>query len=166
MNRIRSARTLATLCLTASFVVAAMAGPALVSAAPAPLQTGYGAVVGDLAPTTGAVQPTAAFNFSAAFDIWAKNTGPSNISKLFLTGLSKGAFKAVTLTQVGTNGTCVAGPGTNDVQLMCSWPNGVPRRSHDPDSGGLHHAGLGIVHAGRFRVEHLRVRQWQEQEPR
>ena len=127
MNRIRSARTLATLCLTTSFVVAAMAGPALVSAAPAPLQTGYGAVVGDLAPTTGAVQPTAAFNFSAAFDIWAKNTGPSNISKLFLTGLSKGAFKAVTLTQTGTNGTCAAGPGTNDVQLMCSWPNGVAR---------------------------------------
>ena len=70
-----------------------MAGPALVSAAPAPLQTGYGAVVGDLVPTTGAVQPTAAFNFSAAFDIWARNTGPSNISKLFLTGISNGSLQ-------------------------------------------------------------------------
>ena len=51
MIRNRSARTLATLCLTASFVVAAMAGPALASAAPAPLQTGYGPSFDDLGPT-------------------------------------------------------------------------------------------------------------------
>ena len=126
MIRTRSARTLATLCLSASFVLVAMAGPALVSAAPAPLLTGYGAVVGDLGPTTGAVQPQAAFNFSAAFDIWAKNEGPSNISKLFLTGITKGTFKEVFVTQAGTNGSCAAGPGTNDVELQCSWPNGVP----------------------------------------
>ena len=126
MIRTRSARTLATISLTASFVLAAMAGPALVSAAPAPLQIGYGPGF-DTTLTTGRVQPKAAPGFNAAFDIWARNTGPSNISKLFLTGITTGTFKEVTLVNTGTTGSCAAGPGTNDVELQCSWTSGVPR---------------------------------------
>jgi hypothetical protein len=126
MIRNRSTRTLATLCLTTSFVIAAMAGPALVSAAPAPLQIGYGPGF-DTSLTSGRVQAQAAPGFNAAFDIWARNTGPSNISKLFLTGITSGTFEEVTLVNTGTNGSCGAGPGTNDVELHCSWTSGVPR---------------------------------------
>ena len=76
MIRTRSARTLATLCLTASFAIAAMAGPALVSAAPAPLLIGYGPGF-DTNLTTGRVQAKAAPGFNAAFEVWATNTAPS-----------------------------------------------------------------------------------------
>jgi len=124
MTRNRSTRTLATLCLTASFVIAAMAGPALVSAAPAPLAIGYGPGF-ETGLTTGALQPMAAPGFNAAFEIWARNDGPSNISKLYLTGITTGTFKEVTLVSTGTTGSCAAGPGTNDVELQCSWTTGV-----------------------------------------
>ena len=105
-------------------MVAALAGPALVSAAPAPLLIGYGPGF-DTTLTTGSLQPEVAPGNNAAFEIWAKNTGPSNISKLFLTGLTKGTFKEVTLVNTGTTGSCAAGPGVDDVQLKCSWTTGV-----------------------------------------
>ena len=103
-----------------------MVGPALVSAAPAPLEIGYGPGFSTTL-TSGAVQPKAAPGFNAAFEIWARNTGPSNISKLFLTGITPGTFKEVTVVNTGTSGSCAAGPGTNDVELQCSWTSGVSR---------------------------------------
>lgn len=119
MIRNRSTRVLATLGVSVSLALGALAGPAMVLAAPAPLTIGYGADY-SLTPTTGVVPDTVAPGSYAAFEVWARNDGSSNISKLFLTGLSVGEFQAVSWTNENTTGTCNEGPeGVSELQ--CSW---------------------------------------------
>jgi hypothetical protein len=129
MIRNRSTRVLATLGVTLSLTLAAVAGPAMVSAAPAPLLTGYGPVVdtSTTAPTTGAVPLTVAPGNFAAFQIWAKNDGPSNIPSLFLTGLTAGEFEDVFVTFAGAplDESCAEGP-EDGAELQCGWTQVVP----------------------------------------
>ncbi|HEX5579368.1 MAG TPA: hypothetical protein VFY43_06860, partial [Candidatus Limnocylindria bacterium] len=123
MIRTRSWRTLATLVTTSALMLAALAGPALVSAAPAPLLIGKGDTIGQF-PTTGAQPTEATYNAPVRFDVWAKNDGSSNISKLFLTAMTTGTFDEVEVVNDGTTGGCLPG-STSGVALECSWPNGV-----------------------------------------
>jgi hypothetical protein len=120
----RSTRVLATLGVTVSLALTAIAGPALVSAAPAPLLIGRGAVI-DSFPLSGAVPGTVSPGRNVAFKVWAKNNGSSTISKLFLTGTTAGDFVDYDLINSGTDGTCAQGPaGGADIQ--CSWLGVVP----------------------------------------
>jgi hypothetical protein len=119
MIRNRSTRVLATIGVTAA-LLAAMAGPAAITAAPAPLTIGYGTQF-DLADLSGANPEAVEPGGHVAFEIWARNDGTSNISKLFLTGLTTGTFhSATTITTPTTSGSCGEGSG-GDVQLQCSW---------------------------------------------
>jgi hypothetical protein len=124
MIRNKSTRVLTTLGVTVSLAIGAFAGPALVSAAPAPLLIGRGPVIGTDAPS-GALPGIVTPGQNVAFQVWAKNDGSSNISKLFLTGLTAGEFVSVTVTNTGTTGTCAEGP-EGESELQCSWLGVVP----------------------------------------
>lgn len=121
MIRKKSTRVLATLGVTVSLALTAIAGPALVSAAPAPLTIGYGANPDANPPaTTGRLPAMVTPGNNVAFQVWARNDGSSNISKLFLTGLTAAEFVSVTVTNTGTTGTCAEGP-EGESELQCSW---------------------------------------------
>jgi hypothetical protein len=126
MIRNRSTRVFATLGVTVSLALAATAGPALVSAAPAPLLIGLGDTVGTPA-ASGAEPGTVAPGNYVAFNTWATNNGSSNISKLFLTGTATpGDFAGFDLTNSpGLAGDCAQGPaGASDIR--CSWLGVAP----------------------------------------
>lgn len=119
MMRIRAFRGPVALALTLALTLM-LAAPALVSAKPAALAFGFGPIVGGSLPS-GALPAAASPGSKVAFDIWARNGGKSNISKLFLTATTTGTFHSVTVTNFnGAKGSCGPGPG-NGVELSCSW---------------------------------------------
>jgi hypothetical protein len=116
----RSVRLPATIWLTLALALGALAAPALVSAKPAPLQFGVGTGF-DTTKTTGAMPQTVSPGSTVAFEVWARNIGGSNISKLFLTARTTAAFDSVTWINSGnTAGTCSPGTG-GGVALRCNW---------------------------------------------
>jgi hypothetical protein len=119
MNWNRSFRMPATIGLTLAMALGLMAAPALVSAKPAPLQFGFGPNFSTA--DTGAMPRMVSPGSTVAFEVWARNAGGSNISKLFLTARTNAAFDGVTVVNAGnTKGSCSAGPG-GGVALKCSW---------------------------------------------
>jgi len=103
-----------------------MAGPAVISAAPAPLDIGFGPTVGvDPFPATGALPVEVEPGSHVAFEVWAQNDGTSNISKLFLTALTAGTFHSKVVVNTDTSGDCEGGTATG-VALMCSWLQVIP----------------------------------------
>jgi hypothetical protein len=116
----RSVRVSATIGLTLALALGALVTPALVSAKPAPLEFGVGPGF-DTAKTTGAMPLMVSPGSTVAFEVWARNKGGSNISKLFLTARTNAAFDSFILTNTGnTKGSCSGGPG-GGVALRCSW---------------------------------------------
>ncbi|HET7520451.1 MAG TPA: hypothetical protein VFK61_02810 [Candidatus Limnocylindria bacterium] len=118
MIRMRSLRASLTVGLTLSMALL-LSAPTLVSARPAPLAFGVGPTVGTN-ETTGALPTSVSPGSKVAFDVWARNTGGSNIAKLFLTGRTSGIFHSATVVNSKAKGSCVAGRG-GLVQLECSW---------------------------------------------
>ena len=116
----RTVRLPATISLTLALALGALAAPALVTAKPAPLQFGVGTDF-DTTKTTGARPQMVSPGSTVAFEVWARNIGGSNISKLFLTARTAAAFDSVTVINDGnTAGSCGAGPG-GGVALQCKW---------------------------------------------
>jgi hypothetical protein len=110
----------ATVGLTLALAFGALAAPAVVSAKPAPLEFGVGTGF-DTTKTTGAMPQMVSPGSLVAFEVWARNVGKSNISKLFLTARTDAAFDSVTVTNTGkTAGSC--SPGSDDgIALQCKW---------------------------------------------
>ncbi|HET9540773.1 MAG TPA: hypothetical protein VFQ46_09260 [Candidatus Limnocylindria bacterium] len=116
----RTVRLPATISLTLALALGALAAPALVTAKPAPLQFGVGTGF-DTTKTTGAMPQMVSPGSTVAFEVWARNVGGSNISKLFLTARTAAAFDSVTVINDGnTAGSCGAGPGAG-IALQCKW---------------------------------------------
>ena len=110
----------ATISLTLALALGALVAPALVSAKPAPLEFGVGTGF-DTSKTTGAMPQMVSPGSTVAFEVWARNKGGSNISKLFLTARTNAAFDSVTVINTGkTAGSCSPGTGAG-IALMCSW---------------------------------------------
>ena len=116
----RSIRVSATIGLTLALALGALAAPAFVSAKPAPLEFGVGTGF-DTSKNTGAMPQMVSPGSTVAFEVWARNKGGSNISKLFLTARTNAAFDSVTVINTGkTAGSCSPGTGAG-IALMCSW---------------------------------------------
>jgi hypothetical protein len=119
MNWNRSFRASATMAVTLALILGALAAPALVSAKPAPLTFGFGPGF-DQSLETGALPTEVSPGSTVAFEVWARNSGKSNIAKLFLTVSTEAAFEGVIVTNAGkTSGSCSASSG--GIALKCSW---------------------------------------------